>query len=114
MEPWQGRDLNTAIPKDTTPLTRLLWSTAHLDYKKKTFKGLSFAFDLAYVHQEDDVAPRDGCQADWSRLQLQNLRQMAKIFFVLWDKMAGIPKQTRTVLKCQKWDSQHQRKIIQF
>lgn len=58
---------------------------ADFDYKK-TFKGLSFAFDLAYVHQEDDVVLTDGCQADWSWLQLQNLRQMAKIFLVAGTK----------------------------
>lgn len=76
VEDWQGRNLNTAIPKDTTPLSRLLWSTTHFDYKK-TFK-VSVAFDLAYEHQKDDVDPTDGCQGDWSWL-----RQMAK--------KAGIP-----------------------
>jgi len=34
VEACQGRDFNTAIPKKTTPLTRLQWSTAHFDDKK--------------------------------------------------------------------------------
>jgi len=53
----------------------------HTLMTKKTFEGLSFAFDFAYGHQEDDVAPTDECQADCSRLQPQKLRQMAKISF---------------------------------
>lgn len=64
----------------------------------KTSKGLSFAFDFAYALQVYDVAPTDGLQADWSWLQLQNLRQKAKIFFVP-EQMEGIPMQTRTILK---------------
>lgn len=59
--------------------------------KQNLLKVFSFAFDFAHVHQEDDVVPTDGCQADWSRLQPQNLKKNSQEFVCGCGKMAGIP-----------------------
>lgn len=77
-----GQYLNTAIPKDTAPLDRLLGSTAHFGYNKKKLQKSQFCpWPCTCVHQEGDVAPTDWwCQANWSCLKIQNLRLMTKIF----------------------------------